>query len=130
MIWAEGSGGRRPKASPPVALPSPWQFTLRRPLSSCRLVACFVLLAVGRVVNIALPITYKKVVDRLADTSAAAAANAAAAVAAEGGGAAAGVHALCAALAKAAAPTFRDVFLPWIAAYLALAFLQVGNGGG
>lgn len=83
--------------------------------------ACFGLLVVGRVVNIALPVAYKKVIDRLAETSAAAAAEAAAAANAGGNGAAA----LCAALLRAAKPTFRDVFLPWVAVYLTLAFLQV-----
>ncbi len=38
------------------------------PLRGClqvRLLACFVLLAAGRVVNLAVPILYKRVVDRL-----------------------------------------------------------------
>ncbi|EFN54392.1 hypothetical protein CHLNCDRAFT_25066 [Chlorella variabilis] len=45
-----------------------------RRLPPCRLLACFVLLLVGRVVNIGLPLAYKKVVDRLAETGVAAAA--------------------------------------------------------
>ncbi|KAL4429585.1 hypothetical protein ABPG77_008634 [Micractinium sp. CCAP 211/92] len=99
-----------------------------------RLLACFLLLALGRVVNIALPLAYKKVIDRLAATGAAAASSAAAAAtAAAASGADVGVgsatlHALCRQLALQAVPTFRDVFFPWVAAYLALTFLQ-GSGG-
>ncbi|KAL4458403.1 hypothetical protein ABPG75_013268 [Micractinium tetrahymenae] len=106
-----------------------------------RLLACFLLLALGRVVNIALPVVYKKVIDRLAAAGTAAASSAAAAAAAAaaaGDGAAGGsvgggmgtaaLRALCGELANQAAPTFRDVFVPWVAAYLALSFLQ-GTGG-
>ena len=93
------------------------------PSVPCRLVACFGLLVVGRVVNIALPVAYKKVIDRLADTSAAAAAAAAAATNGGGNGGAA----LCAALLRAVKPTFHDVFLPWVAVYLTLAFLQASS---
>lgn len=95
--------------------------SLRACVAPCRLLACFGLLIVGRVVNIALPIAYKKVIDRLADTSAAAAAAAAANVG--------GRAALCAAFLRAAQPTFRDVFLPWVAVYLTLVFLQASRGG-
>ncbi len=35
------------------------------PCAQVRLLACFVLLAAGRVVNLAVPILYKRVVDRL-----------------------------------------------------------------
>lgn len=103
--------------------------------ATCRLLACFLLLALGRVVNIALPLAYKKVIDRLAATGAAAASSAAeAAAAAAASGADIGVgsatlRALCRQLALQAVPTFRDVFFPWVAAYLALTFLQAGRAG-
>jgi hypothetical protein len=93
-----------------------------------RLAACFLLLAVGRVVNIGLPLAYKHVIDRLADTGAAAAAAAAAAGASgSGGGGGPAVRALCASLLEQAVPTFRDVFFPWVALYLLFTFLQVGG---
>lgn len=94
------------------------------------------LLALGRVVNIALPLAYKKVIDRLAATGAAAAASVAAAVASgddtgslHGGRGSAALRVLCRELANQAAPTFRDVFFPWVAAYLALTFLQARRAG-
>lgn len=88
-----------------------------------RLLACFGLLLVGRCVNILLPVAYKHVIDRLAESGAAAAA----AAAARAGGRVPTLRAVCAELAGAAGPTFRAVFFPWVAAYLALAFLQVGG---
>ena len=93
----------------------------------CRLVACFLLLLLGRAVNLAVPVAYKKVVDRLADTATTAAAAAAAAAAGGGdkSGSGTALRALCATLADHVAPTFRDVFLPWVAVYLGLIFLQV-----
>ena len=94
-----------------------------RRLPPCRLLACFVLLLVGRVVNIGLPLAYKKVVDRLAETGVAAAA-AASENSASGG--MPSLRVLCAALGAAAVPTFKAVFFPWVAIYLALTFLQVG----
>ena len=80
------------------------------------------LLLVGRVVNIALPLSYKKVVDRLAETSAAAAA----AAASQHGGDGCWKD-LLGALAGAAGPTFKAVFFPWVALYLLFTFLQVGS---
>ncbi|KAL4854966.1 ATP-binding cassette sub-family B member 6 [Chlorella vulgaris] len=74
-----------------------------------RLIACFLLLLVGRVVNIALPLAYKHLVDRLASSTAAAAA--AAAAGAEGGSPS--LRVLCSALAGGAAATFQEVFFPW-----------------
>lgn len=91
-----------------------------------RLIACFLLLLVGRVVNIALPLAYKHLVDRLASSTAAAAA--AAAAGAEGGSPS--LRVLCSALAGGAAATFQEVFFPWVAAYLALTFLQGTSGKG
>lgn len=103
------------------------------PTCPLRLLACFLLLALGRVVNIALPLAYKKVIDRLASTGAAAASSAAAAAAAaskDGGGGSVTLRVLCGELAVRMAPTFRDVFFPWVAAYLALTFLQARWAGG
>ncbi|PSC68384.1 ATP-binding cassette sub-family B member mitochondrial [Micractinium conductrix] len=96
-----------------------------------RLGACFLLLLLGRVVNLALPLSYKKVIDRLAETGTAAAAAAAAAAAGEGGSGGGGaLQALCLSLRDQAGPTFRDVFLPWVLAYLVLTFLQGSSGKG
>lgn len=112
----------RPHAQGAAPLPA------ARPTPSCaptlsRLAACFLLLLLGRVVNIALPLAYKKVVDDLAR-----AATAASAAARAGGGRS--VLAQCGALLSGAGTTFHAVFFPWVAAYLALTFLQGSNGKG
>ena len=70
-----------------------------------RLLGCLALVAAGRVVNVAVPIAFKQTIDALS----------AAALSAAGGG---------------PVPSFRAVFLPWVAAYLGLYLLQGGAGGG
>ena len=84
---------------------------------------CFLLILLGRVVNLAVPLTFKRVVDTLSDVTAQINEN----------GAAFTLRSLCAALGAGPEPpaiTFWTVFLPWVAAYLALYFLQGGSGGG
>lgn len=71
----------------------------------------------GRVVNLAVPLTFKRVVDTLSTVTARVSKD----------GAAATLRALCGLGAPGDPPiTFWDVFVPWVAAYLALYFLQGG----
>lgn len=67
-----------------------------------RLCACFLLIVVGRAVNLAVPILYKHVVDVLSAVS----------------------------TGTSQAPAFWSVFWPWVFWYLVLYFLQGGSGGG
>lgn len=95
------------------------------------LLACFMLIIAGRVVNILVPLAYKHIVDRLGAASSAAAA---AAGGSSGGdpsrAAAAGsavLRALCGGSADGDALKFWGVFWPWAASYLGLMLLQ-GSG--
>lgn len=75
---------------------------------------CFVLIMLGRVVNLGVPLVFKRVVDTLSAVTAH--------VSKEG--AASTLRALCGLGGDPPSFTFWDVFLPWVAAYLALYFLQ------
>lgn len=102
-------------------VPRSQPFTLHafRP-SPRRLLCCFALILVGRVVNIAVPLCFKRVVDTLSTVTAHVSKD----------GAAAMLRLLCnggGTDAEKPSFTFWDVFVPWVAAYLALYFLQ-GRG--
>ncbi|WIA21925.1 hypothetical protein OEZ85_004292 [Tetradesmus obliquus] len=73
------------------------------PMLQFRVLLCVLLLAVMRVLNLAVPITYKKLVDQLAEATAA---------------------------PQGMKPSFMKLLKPWELLYLAAIFFQGGAGGG
>lgn len=73
------------------------------PILQLRVILCVVLLVIMRCLNLAVPITYKKLVDQLAAATAA---------------------------APGSKPSLKSLLEPWELLYLAAIFFQGGAGGG